>query len=88
MLFSEAETVIAKAVRLNRQFAAVRVNFPEFADMSIPQIRNELNFSELPTEQQIAMRRTYAPLLLIGIQLFPLILEIIGPQRTKKEPSL
>ncbi|OIO67618.1 MAG: hypothetical protein COW18_02490 [Zetaproteobacteria bacterium CG12_big_fil_rev_8_21_14_0_65_54_13] len=81
----QASEMIVRAVKLNRQFNRARANFPEFADMSILQIRNALNFNEMPQEQQIEMRKKHAPLLLTGIRLFPLILEIIGPRNRKKD---
>jgi len=81
----QARELISKAVSLKRKFNQVCLNFAEFSGKSIPQIQKALNFDQLPKAEQIVMRQKYAQVLLIGIKLFPLIHEIIGPRKKKKK---
>lgn len=81
MSLQQAQKMISDVCDLKSSFDIVRRDFPEFEGESIPLIYNRLVFSHLPENQQIIMRQKYAPLLLIGLKLFPLIHQMIGSRR-------
>jgi hypothetical protein len=73
---TEATELIQRATRLKQQFKREISNFPEFAHLSIAQIRPKLQVSDGTPQEQTQHRTHYGSLLLIGIKLFPLLDEI------------
>ena len=84
LAFEQVQSLLEQAVMLQRRFVRACGSYPELAGKPVHEVCRHLELVGIPHEEQMALRRRYAPLLLLSTKLIPLLNEMSFRARPDK----